>query len=329
MVAVPGWESIASIVILISIILSGIALGIGKALNSKRLEMFGFEELMQSIFNAAILGAALLLFHTTATISTQLSSSISPTKITINKTKTYYICNQTNTTLIDKATCLYSNQTHMLNQLSTNLTSLHTYLGYYRTLNVKLGNVSVTPLAGLNGPEGQLVEVSNGLALESIFLYFLLSFLKFLGSTWFGLLFAFGLVLRSFFFSRRVGSFILAASIIFIVIYPFMLLSIAYPFEHILNAKFHVVSILTTPSYQPLPITDLNNDGVATQLYNLGFKSTFVKDLSYVVSACFGVVGEVLFYSIAVPLVGLVLCLWLSYESSKAFGGFSFSFDLI
>src|SRR3989338_8625315 len=59
----------ATLLVTISILLSGIAIGLGRALGYKRIENFGIEELAQSILNAAIVGAFAAIKEIVASIS--------------------------------------------------------------------------------------------------------------------------------------------------------------------------------------------------------------------------------------------------------------------
>ena len=71
----PGnitWSLAISLVV-ISILLSALALGIARAFGSRKLWAWGAEELGQAIFNAAILGA---LVGLTATASVFVSSTV-------------------------------------------------------------------------------------------------------------------------------------------------------------------------------------------------------------------------------------------------------------
>ncbi|MFA5077811.1 MAG: hypothetical protein WC488_05295, partial [Candidatus Micrarchaeia archaeon] len=194
-----GWQGIAGTVIIISIILSGIALGLGRAFSTKRLERFGADELLQSILNAAILGFAIVL----STMALQVGSELAP--------QTNITC-AANSTPADYALCGINATQQSSFHLTQQLVRTQNVLAYYQSLSLHFGNFSIQPLANLGSVSTQLSNSMYSLQFSSFASSINAQFLAFVSSSWFGVIFASGLVLRSFFLSRKFGAFLIAAA---------------------------------------------------------------------------------------------------------------------
>ncbi len=307
-----GWQAIAGTAIVISIIIAGIALGFGRAFSLKRLERFGADELLQSIINAAILGFAVGL----SVLVMQIGAEFTPAMENIS-------CNA-NATPSDYTLCAINATTQQSFGLSQDLVRVQNNIGYYQTLELHFGNFSIQPLVNMGSVSNQLATSLYSIQLSTFASSLNAQFLSFISSSWFGTIFAAGLVLRSFFLSRKFGAFLIGASIALIIFYPLMLLMFPLPLEDVSQARNLTSAFLSNSTYQTVPIIDLNgNNAIADKIYNMSFSggSDFVGDLTLVVQQTTDAAASLFFYSVIVPLFALIATLVLIKELSSSFAG--------
>ncbi len=321
-----GWQGIAGTAIIISIILSGIALGMGRAFAFKRLERFGAEEIFQSIINAAILGFAVGLSALVLEVGAEFAPQMENLSCISNATPAGYALCGINATAMEAFS------------LSQNLVKTQNTLAYYQTLVLHFGNFSIQPLMNLNSVSSQAANSLYSLQFSTFALSLNAQFLSFLSSGWFGVIFASGLVLRSFFLSRRFGAFLIAVSISMIIFYPLALLMFPLPLEEISMARDSTAEFLSNENYQTIPIIDLNdNNAIAEKIYNMSFapdqsnqsnasqqnsnSNDFTGDLTLIIQQTTGAAAGLFFYSAIVPLFALLATMVLIKELTQSFAG--------
>ncbi len=318
------WESLAGTAIVIAIIVSGIAIGIGKALRNKKLERFGMEEIIQSIVNAALLGGAILISTCVTTIGSELIS-YSPMNMT----------NITNATPAQMALLMYNNSTAELSSLSYQLLRLETTLAYYQTISIDLGNVSFQPLKGFEAVEPLLsINIFINTCLQ-LFLFALSNLLQFVDGAWFGAVFAIGLIFRSFFFSRKFGSTIMCLALSFILIYPFFLLLVPQPVEKIIQLRQNISYFLdneTSPPPSPIQLT--TNGTLGDVLYNMSFGleengTIYLERVHGITTATVEVHAEALLYYMFLPIIIGLFVVLLGREAGQALATTPIGVDII
>lgn len=315
---ISGWQGIAGTAIIISIIISGIALGMGRAFSIKRLERFGADEILQSIINAAILGFAVGL----SVLVLQVAAEFTP--------QSNVPC-PAGANPADLVLCSINATQNASFSLMGDMVRVQNTLAYYQTLSLNFGNFTIQPLANLQSISTQL---SNSLyAMQSAAFASAINaqFLSFISSGWFGAIFAAGLVFRSFFLSRRFGAFLIAASLSFIVFYPLMIMMFQLPLGALSEAKSLTGAFLSNSAYQTIPIVDLNgNNAIAGKIYNMSFAGApnatasgpdFTGDLTLLVQKTTNAAALLFFQSFAAPLLALIATGVLVKELSHSLAG--------
>ncbi len=330
-----AWETLAGTVVFISILLSGIAIGIGIALRHKRLERFGIEELGQSIINAALLGSIVLLSHTVSAISVELATNSG-----------YNITNATNVTAIDLALLQTDAQLASTSALLSKTTDLVQLLMYYQSIVVDLGNITIQPLKGFSTFFPLLTLANIVFALGVFFLTLLKGALVFVKSTWMAVAFALGLFLRSFFATRRVGSAIMCLALAFILLYPFFLTNLPSPLEQLRATNESISALLQAQWPPPAPIALTQNGTLTTALYNLSFyvanaslsssaanntanTTAFLTQAEEITQELIASGGVVVLNEIVLPLLAAALSIALGWEMGKALASTPIGVDLI
>ena len=241
---------IAVIVVTASIVLAGILIGLGRAFGYKSVEHFGIEELIQSIVNSAIIGSmAAIIALVNAVSSTVVSQSCSTGSVVVQ-----LVC-----TLDGMNTALFG-----LFQAVVHTMDL---VGYYQTISLNMGPLTIAPFTNLAAVSAALSFQLLSLNLIMILVELNRSIADFIGQNALGLIFPLGLVLRTFFATRKVGGFLLALAIGLFIFYPTFVLIFPEPMADIQNSTALMQNFTNNSYYAAMPIVDLNGNGaLATKL---------------------------------------------------------------
>lgn len=234
---------IAVIVVTASIVLAGILIGLGRALGYKRLEVFGIEELIQSIVNAAIIGSFAAIIELVNAVSSSVVSQA---------------CSQGN--VVTQLSCSLDLLGGSLFSMSQQLLNMLNIIGYYQSLSLNFTAFSISPFINLS-------SVSNTLSIQMLSLNLIVVLLQlnsqiasFIGQNALPLLFPIGLVLRTFFATRKVGGFLIALAIGLFVFYPTFVLIFPNPQPDVDNATAAIGNFTNNSYYATTPVVDLNSN---------------------------------------------------------------------
>lgn len=219
--------SIAVYVIGIMLSIAGISLGIGYATNKRSLKEFGKEEIYQSVINGVLVGSMLLLFSQNGIVNSLINqiTFYNSTSITC---QSYMSGNA--------ALCLAydylagSGYTYMgifhpsilssVTTLMAGLLGLNTVLGVIASININLVVVSISLGPVANPLISQimyfvriLTTILTGVMVQS-------SILIFISLTATTVMLPAGLILRSFYPTRKLGGFLIALAIGLYVVLP-------------------------------------------------------------------------------------------------------------
>ncbi|MBI4399873.1 hypothetical protein HY570_03930 [Candidatus Micrarchaeota archaeon] len=145
----------ATTAIVIMIMLSGISIGIGKALQNKKLTIWGKEELLQAIINSALIGGLFLLITTLNTALTGLVPENNFTCLFYNKN-----------TIIGFSQCYLYNLSLNVSELASILFSANAIISFLSSLSF---NFIIT-----FNPFNALIPIINVISKILELLYFLL-----------------------------------------------------------------------------------------------------------------------------------------------------------
>lgn len=321
---------IAVIVVTASIVLAGILIGLGRAFGYKRIEHFGVEELIQSIINAAIIGSFAAIVALVASVSSSLVTDS---------------CNAASVAL--QLQCSLSNVNAALLSMMEGLMRLLGMLSYYQTLSMDFGAFSILPFSNLSSVSGALSMQLLALNLAMILVSLNMQITSFISQNVLAILFPTGLVLRTFFASRKVGGFLIGLAIGLYLFYPTFVLIFPDPVPDINNATTAMESFNNNTYYAPVPIVDLNDNyaiagkmdvmsgrcgGVGSNMsngsrcFNLtsaipNTTSTDLSgDLTYIAKADSDAISRAMLYSVIAPLFSLLVTAVFVKELSSLLG---------
>ncbi len=318
-----GFE-IALLVVSAAILLSGIILGIGRSLNNKKLEQFGIEELLQSIINAAIIGA----FATITASYESIADSLSPVECTEGNVLDQYLC------VIDL------NQEFISTALNE-LIKISLILGYYQTLTLDFSAFQIMPFANLD-------QISNLISMTINQLHFYFTVLQaekefglFIKDSSLTIFLTLGIIFRTFFATRKLGGLLIASSIAAYLIYPSFVL--VFPQQtNVTNSTIdYLINFTNNSAYAPVPIIDLNdNYAIAAKLDVMsgrcGFSNTtecvnattdynqsidFTGDLTLITQKSSEISARAFIFAILAHIISLIISVVFVWEAGRIIGG--------
>lgn len=295
--------ALAGTVVSFSIILSGILIGLGKTLNSKRLEHFGTEELIQSVINAALVGA----YTAILAAATEISKSIA----------TGTAC--TAGDAIENLQCIFSNLSSDIFSLLTQVISLNQIVSYYQTIVLDFATFSIQPMSYLSSISsilnGQILTLQALLTLAQL----QVQLLGFFAPQLLTFFLPVGLIFRSFFSTRKLGGFLIALSIGAYLFYPAFILIFPVP---VLNDTVQNLTNLTNQSlYKTMPILDMNdNYAIAGKLDNMT-TGDFTGDLTLATQQITSSISALSMFVLIAPLFSLIITIIFIKEVTDIFGG--------
>lgn len=327
-----GFE-IATYVVTAAIVLSGILIGVGRALGYRKLENFGVEEFFQSMVNGAIIGAFALVVELINEVAAGVGEGL---------------CGEEKL-VISQIVCNFTQISNLLTMLMNEIIKLLGTIGYYQTLAIDLDIITIQPFANL-------AALSNALGLEIILLQAAMiminmniTIMNFIGQNALLVIFPLGLVFRTFFGTRRLGMFLIGLAIGFYIIYPSFIFIFPSPTEDIQNATANISDMNNKTYYSAVPLIELeSSNALAAKLDVMSgrcFESNstqcleatenlsrsdvdFVGDLGFVFQQITAVTGRVLVYLVVAPLLSLIITIIFVKEITKIFGG-EIAVDLI
>jgi hypothetical protein len=235
---------VAVAIVSASIILSGILIGLGRAFSIKRVESFGVEELVQSIINAALIGAFASIIALVGSLANLDSEGI---------------CSNSPDILI-KAKCNFEElNMHIWKFQTQTIHSLNT-IGYYKNLELNFGLFSTKPFESIEPIFRILSDQITTLNLLLTINMGLISFMEFMSKNALTLILPLGLLLRSFFLTRKIGGILIGIAIGTVLVFPTFVLGFENPIPTLINATNATNNFNSNIYYAPTPIIDLNNN---------------------------------------------------------------------
>jgi hypothetical protein len=210
----------------IMIAVSGIILGIGYSLSDRKLKQLGMSELYQALISAALLGSLILMFGPSGlftSIINSLSSGVQP-----QSCQGYFYGNSalcfSYSYLIGGLTVQISNNTQPSLIASTTgmlaaASGLYMVIGTLASVKMDVGIISVG-LQGLAVFLGPLKGITEFLAFAILSIIAQAAILRFISVASITVLLPLGLVLRVFYFTRRLGGTIIAITIGLFAVLP-------------------------------------------------------------------------------------------------------------
>jgi len=197
----------------ISILVGGILFGVGLGFGIRRVRLLGAEEIGQGIISAAMLGClisfALLLQSTFSSLSLATPPPCPQIASPQSSPHAYLACNLAALELLQR-------------ELASLLFRASDITGFASSLQLSLGVVSAQPFFALQSLSQQLSGASNLLYISSAISFLELELSSFIQVSALAVFLPAGLLLRTFFATRKLGAAAMAIAIAAYAIYPLL-----------------------------------------------------------------------------------------------------------
>ena len=245
-----GFE-IAIVAATISVLLGGILFGVGLGFSLRRIRIIGAEEIAQGMISAAMVGAlfafTLLLDSTVATLVPE--TSLPPCQKIANPSSSpfaFYSCHLS-----------YTEQS--LRELSTSLGRSANIAGHVSSLRISSGALSAQPFFALESASKSLSFDSDLARQLSALAYAELSLADFVRTSALAVFLPAGLLLRTFFATRKIGAAAMALAISAYAFYPmFFLYSFSVSKSQAAISEAQSLSDEFNKEFASLPLLDLD-----------------------------------------------------------------------
>ncbi len=312
-------------VLLVSIMLTvgGVSLGLGYALNEKRFKEFGRNEIFQSLVNGALVGGLLVMF-TSGGLVGMLVNSVTLANGTSANCAPFLqynaaICFAYNY-LAGPAPYSYMGSYHssVLSSVTTVITGLiplYAVLGIFRTF--------LSPVLS------QIQSAVQVLGAAAVSVTVQASVLMFIAVSALSVLLPLGLILRSFYPSRKTGGFLIALTIGLYLVLP-----LSYLMNATIAAQYSLVSgqaslFTLSQSFNGISSSILtyanagaNTTGIVSALYSVG--GGIAAQLSDLISYLFNAIAYFIVCTFLLPAFSLMLTAISVRELSELLGAGGF-----
>lgn len=220
--------TVAVCVISIMIAVAGISFGLGYAFNEKRLKDFGRKELLECVLNGIIIGTIFTLFYTngpvtllinqlTLTNSTSLNCSSFMSNNTAICLSYDYLVSPTPYTFMGAS---HYSVLSSVSETMAELTVLNGIMGLIAAIKINLILVSFSPsyvFAPIISQVSYIIRILSTIAISAIVQAAVLQFAAIGALT---ILLPTGIILRTFYPTRKLGGFLMAVAIGLYVVLP-------------------------------------------------------------------------------------------------------------
>ena len=256
-----GSFDIAIVAATISILIGGMLFGVGLGFGIRRMRLQGAEEIGQGIISAAMVGA---LFAFTILLDSSVSSLVPSATLPAcpsiqnpaGSPYSYYMCNA-------------ASLENSFRSLSSSLSRASDISGFASSLRVSVGVISAQPFFALESASKSLSEASQRAGELAALSFFSLELADFVRTSALAVFLPAGLLLRTFFATRKLGAAAMAIAIAAYVVYPLLFL---YSFT-VSKTSAAVSEALTASDsfnsqFASIPLLDLDETGAVRDKIN-------------------------------------------------------------
>lgn len=334
--------TIAIYVIGIMFAIAGISLGLGYALSERKLKEFGRKELLESVFNGIIIGSLFILFSNNGAISVVLNQLTLQNGTNISCSsfleQNPAIC-LANNYLVGTTPYSFNGVYHssVLTTVSTmivGLVSLNTILGLIAAAKIDLLLVTISLSYVVSPLISQIQYVVRILSTVAISTIVQSSVLLFAAVSSLSIILPSGMILRSFYPTRKLGGFLMATAIGLYVVLPLsyvMNASLVSSFSNNVNATSLSQISLSASNFQGSIIgsgeqaqksnyTDITGI-INTMTIGITSISTSITNL---INGLLGFVAYLIVYSFVLPIFSLIITGISIRELSQILGAEAF-----
>jgi len=302
-----GSYDIAIAAATISILVGGILFGIGMGFGFRRMRLLGAEEVGQGIVSAAMVGGLLaftLLINSTVpslvpqAVSVSCESVASPT----GSPYAYYMCN------------LEAMQ-NSYRALSNSLSRAAQITGFASSLQVDIGVVAAQPFFALQSASKELHNASQQAGWQSALAFSEFELADAVRASALSIFLPVGLVLRTFFATRKLGAAAMALAIAAYIIYPLLFLHTFTVSKSLATAEVAQKDIDSfNAEFASIPLLDLDSTAAVRNKINEMSHGDFSSKVQPLFSASFSAISLANSDLLLYPIIALLMSAICAYE---------------
>ena len=293
----------------ISILLGGILFGTGLGFRIKRIRLIGAEEIGQGIVSAAMIGAIVAF----AALLNAMTPDLVPKTITgtcsvpdpTGSPYAYYLCN------LDKLNSSYFS-------LSSSLSRAGDITGFASSLQVNVGVVAAQPFFAAKAASEELSAASQKSGWISALAYSEFQMADAVRSSALVLFLPAGLILRTFFATRKLGAAAMAIAISAYIIYPLLFLHTFTVSQSAASADGAAAAVgAFNAKYASLPLLDLDQTSAVRGEINKMSNGDFGSELQMLFPLSYRAISLALTDLVIYPLAALLISGVAAFELYK------------
>ncbi len=339
------------VIYLIAIMLSigGITLGLGYAINERKLKEFGKKELTESLFNGIIVGSLFLLFSSNGALGIVINQLTLSNNTTIScsaiLSQNPAIC-LANNYLVGTEPYTFDGVQHYsvlssVTSLMVSLISLNTVLGLVGSSKIDLIIITISLSYVVNPIITQIQYLIRILSTISISILVQAAIITLIAFSALSLILPSGIILRSFYPTRKLGGFLIAVAIGLYVVLPLSYVlnaSMASSFSTNVNSTSLSEVTLSTKNFQNTLLNSgaeaqNSNDSILTSLANTisGGITSLTNSISNTITYLYSIISYFIVYVFILPIFSLILTGISIRELSQILGSEAFfgKFDIL
>ena len=290
---------LAIIAATISILIGGILFGVGLGFGIRRMRLLGAEEIGQGIISAAMVGAlaafVLLMNSTTASLVPSSLPACPSIQNPSDSPYSYYMCN-------------LESLEYNYGQLGSALSRAGDIAGFASSLRISAGVVSAQPFFALESAAKGLYDASFHAGFLSSLAFFEAQFADFIRISALAVFLPAGLLLRTFFATRKLGAAAMALAISAFAIYPLFFL---YTFTTSQSAAASSSALSQAASFNQefasVPLMDLDDTGAVKASMDSLSSQDFGSKIQPLFPASSNAISLAVLDLVAYPLISLIV----------------------
>ncbi len=316
----------------IMIAIGGILLGLGYAFDDINLKKYGKKELLESLVNGIIIGTLVLAFGQGGIIYNVMESTVTSVSPDLNcgaMSNNYAICFAYNFLINPAYISIMGKSYPSLIDDSLGLlipiSAIYTVLGIIASMSFSLGVISITlhsVMAPLLSVGRDIIEI---LTFANISIYTQAALLKVISLVSLPLLMPIGIILRSFYFTRRLGGSIIALTLGLFAVLPMMYLLNAVIISDYSTASASSIatqSLGTATNFESSIFSDVMANSAAGK-GAISFYSSlanFIKEMNQFFESIVNALALLIIEIVFLPILSIIMTIISTRELARILG---------
>ncbi len=311
-------------VVSIMLAVGGIVFGLGYSFDNKRLKDFGSREILESLINGAIIGVLIIAFAQNGIFTGIINSVAYPISgySCGSAGYNYAICFAENYMMglgvVKIQGSAYPSLFEVSSGMLLTISGTYAFVGLISSLQFSIGLASISLSSIFHPLLMQLNSIMQVLTLSIFSLYIQYTIIKVVSAVAVPIMLPVGIVLRTFYFTRRLGGAIMAISISLFAILP-----LTYVFDaSIANSYSSSVASNLSSTMDSMLVNLTSTSTLKSVSYNslLNLISSILKEAENSVISLFDELAMLVVQTVFFPILSVILTIISARELARVMG---------